>query len=448
MYRNISLDALRGLAIIGMVLSGSIAHGGILPAWMFHAQVPPPNHVFNPALPGITWVDLVFPFFLFAMGMAMPMAGKKFAQLLPMQVVMTILKRFALLAFFALFTQQMKAWVVTDEPTTYHYFIPCFAFAVLDVLLANTWKLLLKPWMYWVLWPLVLLGWWFMYHLTGKPLNLYKSDIILLVLANMALFGTFIYYFTTKNILARWSAVAVVMAVFITAKSTSSGWVHSVFYWNRFADWKIDWLYKFYFLKYLAIVIPGSIMGNYVLTQAPNNEPTKWAGLLSFLLVIISTTLLYTRHTEWNALISLTLAVVIYTQWRSKISSMAVFLLLLGLILEAHEGGVKKDPSTFSYYFITAALAIYTWISLTVLQTATWGNKLVTTTAAIGANPLVAYVAGSLLLLPILHITGGITYFNALNTTPFIGFVKGVLFTSLVCLLAIIYTKRNRFWKT
>lgn len=448
MLRNSSLDALRGLAIVGMVLSGSIAHGGILPAWMFHAQVPPPNHVFNPDLPGITWVDLVFPFFLFAMGMAMPMAGRKFVQLLPMQVAMNILKRFALLAFFALFTQQMKAWSISSNPTTYHYFIPILAFAVLDVLLANTWKTLLKPWMYWVLWPLVLIGWWLVYQLTGKPLNLYKSDIILLVLANMALFGTFIYYFTAKNILARWAAVAIVMAVFITAKSTSNGWVHAFFYWNGLGDWKIDWLYKFYFLKYLAIVIPGSIMGSYVLTQTANSEPPKWAGLFSITLVIVSTILLYTRHTQWNAFISLALALVVYTQWRTKISSMAIFLLLLGLILEAHEGGIKKDPSTFSYYFITASLAMYTWISLSVLQSAKWGNKIVSTAAAIGANPMVAYVAGSLVLLPLLHITGGISYFNALNTTPFIGFVKGVIFTSLVCMLAIFFTQKNRFWKT
>ena len=57
MRRAESLDALRGLAIILMVLSSMQAFG-ILPAWMYHAQVPPPDHVFNPGLPGISWVDL------------------------------------------------------------------------------------------------------------------------------------------------------------------------------------------------------------------------------------------------------------------------------------------------------------------------------------------------------------------------------------------------------
>ncbi|HEX4875511.1 MAG TPA: DUF5009 domain-containing protein, partial [Chitinophagaceae bacterium] len=64
--RNESLDALRGFAILTMILSGAIAYGNVLPAWMFHAQVPPPAHKFDPSIPGITWVDLVFPFFLFS----------------------------------------------------------------------------------------------------------------------------------------------------------------------------------------------------------------------------------------------------------------------------------------------------------------------------------------------------------------------------------------------
>jgi hypothetical protein len=53
-----ALDALRGLAILGMILSGSIPFNDMLPGWMYHAQVPPPHHVFNPDLPGISWVDL------------------------------------------------------------------------------------------------------------------------------------------------------------------------------------------------------------------------------------------------------------------------------------------------------------------------------------------------------------------------------------------------------
>ena len=70
--RAYAIDLLRGLAIVGMVLSGNFGWNPALPAWLFHAQVPPPDFTFDPSLPGITWVDLVFPFFLFSMGAAFP----------------------------------------------------------------------------------------------------------------------------------------------------------------------------------------------------------------------------------------------------------------------------------------------------------------------------------------------------------------------------------------
>lgn len=74
MKRSKGLDALRGISVLLMVLSGSIAFGDVLPAWMYHAQVPPPEHIFKPEIAGITWVDLVFPFFLFSMGAAIPLS--------------------------------------------------------------------------------------------------------------------------------------------------------------------------------------------------------------------------------------------------------------------------------------------------------------------------------------------------------------------------------------
>lgn len=41
MRRASSLDALRGYAILTMVLSATVVYG-ILPAWMYHMQEPPP----------------------------------------------------------------------------------------------------------------------------------------------------------------------------------------------------------------------------------------------------------------------------------------------------------------------------------------------------------------------------------------------------------------------
>src|SRR5690554_7337611 len=117
--RSLGLDALRGLAIIGMIFSWVFPHENPWPGFMFHAQVGPPDFVYTPQVPGITWVDLVFPFFLFAMGAAFPLALRKkvesrgVAALLPQ-----ILKRGLLLILFAIlirnlswFELQGPAWV-------------------------------------------------------------------------------------------------------------------------------------------------------------------------------------------------------------------------------------------------------------------------------------------------------------------------------------------------
>lgn len=106
--RASSLDALRGYAILTMVLSGSVAWG-VLPGWMYHAQVGPrSNFVFDGSIYGITWVDLVFPFFLFAMGAAFPFSiGNKYRKgSSRRRIIYDSLLRGFRLTFFAIFIQQ------------------------------------------------------------------------------------------------------------------------------------------------------------------------------------------------------------------------------------------------------------------------------------------------------------------------------------------------------
>src|SRR5688500_18995734 len=70
--RATALDALRGLAILGMVLVAAEPLF-VLPAWMYHAQNPPPSHAMNTDIAGFTWPDLVFPVFMFTLGAAIPL---------------------------------------------------------------------------------------------------------------------------------------------------------------------------------------------------------------------------------------------------------------------------------------------------------------------------------------------------------------------------------------
>ena len=130
--RAYSLDALRGYAILTMVLSATVA-GGILPGWMYHAQTPPPTHEFNPLVPGLTWVDLVFPFFLFAMGAAFPFSIKKRREKgeSRLRLVIDAVLRGFQLAFFAIFIQHFYPYMLSSPQDLRSWLLAILCFAVL-----------------------------------------------------------------------------------------------------------------------------------------------------------------------------------------------------------------------------------------------------------------------------------------------------------------------------
>ncbi len=76
-----------------------------------------PDWGFNPLLPGITWVDLVFPFFLFVLGAALPFAFERRlnSQKPFWRVSGHILERTALLVFFAIFVQHIRPYHLSEN---------------------------------------------------------------------------------------------------------------------------------------------------------------------------------------------------------------------------------------------------------------------------------------------------------------------------------------------
>ena len=42
-----------------------------------------------------------------------------------------------------------------------------------------------------------------------------------------------------------------------------------------------------------------------------------------------------------------------------KLFRAGTYLILLGLAFEAYEGGIRKDPSTYSYYFLASGLPLW-----------------------------------------------------------------------------------------
>ena len=124
------------------------------------------------------------------------------------------------------------------------------------------------------------------------------------------------------------------------------------------------------------------------------------------------------------------------------------YLLMLGLCFESFEGGIKKDPSNYSYYFVCSGLAFTALIVFEGFQDRFLLSKAVRFLGLQGQNPMVAYVAGNLVVLPIMTILSVKSHWDSMNQNAWMGFAKGLIFTGLVALITYLFVKRRWFWRT
>lgn len=257
-----ALDALRGYAIITMVLSAMEAFS-VLPRWMYHAQVPPPDHVFDPTIYGITWVDIIFPFFLFSMGAAIPLSlGRQHAKGESiMKLTWKTVQRWVKLTFFAIFIIHAFPFMLGYEQEWMRYAMPIFFFILLCLMFmpnpfglspykarAITWSAYLVAVGFMLLQP----------YAGGAPFRLTDSDCIMLILANVSLTGSIIYLLTIGHPLRRLALLPFLVALFMAAH-TANSWPALLIH----TSWQ-PWLYLPAYQEYLLIIIPGTVAGEWI----------------------------------------------------------------------------------------------------------------------------------------------------------------------------------------
>lgn len=496
--RALAVDLLRGLAIVGMVLSGYISRNPDLPAWLFHAQLPPPSFAFDPSVPGITWVDLVFPFFLFSMGAAFPFSiGRRLDRgAAAVQVAWTILRRGLLLAFFAIVLGNTNLWTLHEAlqrpvAASLLTLVVWGAFFAMFIRLRNRSKrfnTLLNGCGIAALLLLLVL-----YRALGVDVNLHRSDIIILILANVVVAGSFLWWLTRRKPGLRMGLVALLVALKLSAAVPGS-WTESV--WNAtFAPW----LYHTEFLQYLCIVLPGSVAGELIArwlahkgaaTPAASAQPSvtaavpphfvcsvtstpaaaphdaeplpvrfRLAGVLVLLLLAVNLWGLYVRALTANLLLTLLAggaAAWLLRRPRTALQELlsalfatGLFWLLLGLVFEPLEGGIKKDPATVSYFFVTAGMASHVLLLATLLFESLHGRAGLLVRC--GENPMIAYTAAGYVVVPLLFIEEQWGF-----PMPWIwgaggcgaGIARGVVISLLAMLLTSAFTRRRLFWRT
>ncbi|MCA1803163.1 MAG: DUF5009 domain-containing protein [Rhodothermaceae bacterium] len=463
--RESGLDALRGFAILTMVLSGIIPYR-VLPTWMYHAQLPPPEHMFNPAIPGITWVDLVFPFFLFALGAAIPFALNRRLQKgnSLYSITWDVVWRGILLIFFAIFLQHVRPYTLNPEPGLSVWLISLAGFAVLFAIflrVPSTWPLWSQPTLRIAGWVAAIVMLLVLKYPDGSGFSLYRSDIIIIVLANMAIAGALIWLATRNSILVRLSILGLLLALRLS--SGEEGWVEPLR-----ATSPVPWAFKLYYLQYLFIVIPGTIAGDMLHrvmeSTAERNEPV-WSGhtyrlltMASALLVPVMLIGLHGRYVAATLIATIIIVISVYILVSGEVNNreqlyrnlfyFGAYFLFLGLMFEPYEGGIRKDSPTMSYYMVTTGLSFNMLLVFKLLMEHFEIQKGMTLLSDNGQNPMIAYVGMMNLFLPLLALSGIDALIRSVTTAPWAGFIRGFAYTVALAFIVQSFTRHKLYWRT
>ena len=182
-------------------------------------------------------------------------------------------------------------------------------------------------------------------------------------------------------------------------------------------------------------------------------------AVLSAAVIGLNVWMLFARHLVANLFTSAAIVFVIAalvrkmpsaSKFMSRLVTLGGFLLMVGLFFEAFDGGIRKDPSSFNYWFTTSGLACYCLAFFVIVCDIYRMRRLTAPFSLSGKNPMIAYVAAQFFVMPVLdllHIGDAFTldYFTA---SPFLGFLHGFIVTSLAVLTAAFFTRIKWFWRT
>jgi hypothetical protein len=295
----------------------------------------------------------------------------------------------------------------------------------------------------------------------GSGFSVGRSDIIIIVLANTALFGSLLWLWTRNAVLVRLGILGILLALRLTQSVDGS--------WNQWL-WTLTplpWAYKLYYLQYLFIVIPGTIIGDAIYTYMhsaeaettqPHSGPMAALFVLMTLVVVMTVSGLFMRMTTVTMVVDMMCgagALAILSKEKTAIGihyqelfRWGLYWLLLGLFFEAFEGGIKKDHPTLSYYFVMNGLAIASYIAFSIVIDVFRRGRSVSLLVQSGQNPMIAYICGATVVLPVMALCGIDGLIAAIPPAPWVGLAKGVFITVMVALLTGFFTKKKLFWRT
>lgn len=457
--RIAAIDILRGLAIVGMILCANIGWDSDLPAWMFHAQVPPPDYHFSPDVPGITWVDLVFPFFLFSMGAAFPFALRKriASGQKTSATILSLVRRWAILIVFSIVLGNgYRIGGAECSPVIRNLFSIAVWAGMFFSLTRFRFKKEIHNRTANICGILMITALAFaMQFGLGVELSKSSSNIIIMVLAYVALFGGIIWIVSKDSIKLR---IGIFLGIGVI-KGIASYLPEIFSFMPSPSSLGISWIFNWSFLQYLMIAIPGSIVGDMILgriSDGSNKESGKWETALSYMTlatVIFQLWGLFTRHVTADFIVTAASGIIFVAATKgsrhlwSDIVSFGYMLMLCGILFDPIDGGIKKDPCNLSYMLTTSGMAAIV-TGFLLFQEFRFGMKAKWLSEC-GQNPMIAYTVTNFITNPILSLICVMPAINALTAgSPVMGVLRGILIVAIMMAITVFFTRKKLFWRS
>lgn len=466
--RYLSLDFLRGLSIFGMVFS-ALVPSGVLPGWMYHVQNPPPSHALDMTVAGIGWVDLVFPVFIFCMGVAIPLAGRgKMAAFSGTGAVFTkrflreTLERFVMLWLFSylyVFLNFSNSHL-DGAPVAgvWPHLATLLGFAVLfPIYLVVKRKTAFVPWMR-VGGILLACAWIAFGHFYwGEVIGVQRRGIIIFLLAFLYLFGALGWYFTRDCLWKRWVLFGGILI--FTGVTQALRWPEL-----SYANPHLRWWFNIEYVYFLLLLLPATYVGDVLHRKMTAGEwgdhllsgrVLHWffPGLLLFpgWLCYAFYMRLYWENLAVSGAFALLFGVTVIQklpQYR-ELFLLAMGLILAALLAEPFGGGIKKVPCTVSYCFATCGISMLLLMVSDCVCKYIPGSSLVTVFTGAGKNPLMSYAAFDNFVLPLMKATGLIALYQAAYPAgfPLAGVLRAAVIVFFTMFLVSRFSKKKIFWK-
>ena len=200
----------------------------------------------------------------------------------------------------------------------------------------------------------------------------------------------------------------------------------------------------------MLIVLPGTLLGDWLVRTGGTRAVSGSLALTGLLVTVVTVIGLHQRLTLWTAIVAAGLLIWLRVSDRERhpVLIWAIGGLALGFILEPLQGGIHKDPSTFSYYFVASSLTVFLWFGWVWMEQNRRLLRLRAWVEDCGRNPMLAYVAFMNLLYPVLNLTGLAGWIASLTASPWLGVLRGAVYTGIVAWITARASRKGWLWKT